>query len=222
MAVTMRLVLMGPPGAGKGTLAKALAEQCGLPHVSSGDIFRGEIRRGTDLGKKIEQYLAAGALVPDAITVKAVLARLSAADAAAGWVLDGFPRTEGQARALDRALKARKERLTAVVDLAVGQDTIVRRMAGRRSCPACGRVYHVENLPPRVAGRCDACGADLVVRQDDQPGTVRARLKTYRAQTAPLVEYYAASGRLLEMDGDGTPEEVRARLFEQLEKRRSA
>jgi adenylate kinase len=217
----MRLVLMGPPGAGKGTAAQMLAERYQVPHVSSGDIFRGEVRRGTDLGRRIEKYLGAGALVPDDITVEAVMGRLSESDAAAGWVLDGFPRTEGQARALDRALDAQGRRLTAVVDLAVSEATIVQRMAGRRSCPACGRVYHVANMPPRVAGKCDACGADLVVRKDDRPETVRARLKTYQAQTAPLIEYYAESGLLVRVDGEGTPEGIRARLLDRLDKVRA-
>jgi adenylate kinase len=211
---------MGPPGAGKGTLAAALAEEYGVPHVSSGDIFRAEIKGRTPLGRKIEKILASGALVPDEITVKAVAGRLARGDCAAGWILDGFPRTEGQARALDGALEAKNEKLDAVVYLRADAETIVRRMAGRRSCPTCGRVYHVTNLPPRTKGKCDDCGTDLVVREDDKPETLRARLKTYEQQTAPLVGYYESRGLLLEIDGAGTPEEVRARLFDTLKTKR--
>ncbi len=210
----MRVVLMGPPGAGKGTLAKALADEYNVPHISSGDIFRAEIGAGTDLGRSIKKYLDAGDLVPDEITVRAVVGRLDRADCADGWILDGFPRTQGQARALDQALDEREEDLDAVVYLHVSEETIVDRMAGRRSCPRCGRVYHVTNLPPKEAGRCDDCGAELVTREDDRPGTVRARLRTYQEQTAPLVDYYEKRGLLLRIDGEGTPEAVRARLLE--------
>lgn len=212
----MRLVLMGPPGAGKGTLAKALVDEYNVPHISSGDIFRAEIGAETELGRSIKKYLDAGDLVPDEITVRAVVGRLEKPDCADGWILDGFPRTEGQARALDEALAERNENLNAVVYLGVSEETIVERMAGRRSCPNCGRVYHVTNLPPRQEGRCDDCGAELLAREDDRPETVRARLQTYRQQTAPLIDYYESRGLLVRVDGEGTPEEVRARLFEKL------
>ncbi|MBM4017711.1 MAG: adenylate kinase [Planctomycetes bacterium] len=212
----MRLVFMGPPGAGKGTQARAVAQRCGIPHVSSGDIFRAEIDNKTPLGLKIRSYLETGELVPDPITVEAVAGRLAAADCAAGWLLDGFPRTLGQAEALDRALAAGGDKLCAVVNLEVEPEIIVRRMGGRRSCPKCGRIYHVEFIRPRVQGACDVCGAALVARQDDKPDTVRERLATYHRQTAPLVEYYERQGLLVRVDGGGTPDEVRARLFEQL------
>jgi adenylate kinase len=212
----VRLVFMGPPGAGKGTQAKAVAARYEVPHVSSGDIFRGEIGAKTPLGLKLKSYLDSGALVPDDITVKAVTERLQAADCARGWLLDGFPRTEGQAKALDQALEAGGQKLTAVVNLELDPEVIVRRMSGRRVCPKCGHSYHVEFIKPRVDGQCDDCGTALVTRDDDKPETVRARLATYQRATAPLIEYYDRQGLLVRVDGTGTPDEVRARLFEQL------
>ena len=213
----MRLVFMGPPGAGKGTQAKAVAQRYGIPHISSGDIFRAEIAGETDLGRQIKQYLDTGALVPDEITVRAVVGRLQADDCADGWLLDGFPRTEPQARALDEALEANHEKLNAVVNLAVDPEVIVQRMSGRRVCPTCGRSYHVEHIPPKVEGKCDACGADLVIRDDDKPETVRQRLATYEKATAPLIDYYDRRGLLRRVDGSGTPGEVQERIFEQLD-----
>ena len=213
----MRLVFMGPPGAGKGTQAKAVAAHYSVPHVSSGDIFRGEIERQTPLGLKIKSFLATGALVPDEITVRAVADRLAAPDCGRGWLLDGFPRTEGQARALDAELAKAGAKLGAVVYLEVDPEDIVSRMSGRRVCPKCGRSYHVVHIPPRVEGQCDACGAALIIRDDDKPETVRQRLATYQKQTSPLIDYYAQRGLLVKVDGSGTPDQVRARLFEQLE-----
>jgi len=212
----VRFVFMGPPGAGKGTQAKAVAETYGVTHVSSGDIFRAEIAGDTDLGVQIKSYLDSGALVPDEITVKAVVGRLRAEDCADGWLLDGFPRTEAQAEALDEALEAAGAKLSAVVYLEVDHEIIVRRMAGRRVCPKCGRSYHVEHIPPKVEGTCDACGARLITRDDDKPETVRQRLATYQEATTPLIEYYDRRGLLIRTDGTGTPDQVRARLFEQL------
>jgi adenylate kinase len=212
----VRLVFMGPPGAGKGTQAKAVAERYGVPHVSSGDIFRAEIGSKTPLGLKIRSYLDAGALVPDPITVEAVAGRLAAGDCANGWLLDGFPRTEGQAEALDRALAAGGQKLGAVVNLEVDPEVIVERMSGRRVCPKCGRSYHTLYIKPRTDGACDACGTALATREDDKPETVRQRLATYHRQTAPLIEYYRRQGLLVRVDGGGTPDQVRARLFEQL------
>ena len=212
----MRLVFMGPPGAGKGTQAKAVAAHYGVPHVSSGDIFRAEIEAKTPLGLRIRSYLDTGALVPDDITVGAVTARLARPDCARGWLLDGFPRTLGQAEALDRALAAAGQELGAVVSLEVDPEAIVGRMGGRRSCPKCGRVYHATYIRPRAEGACDACGTALVMRDDDKPETVRQRIETYRKATAPLVDYYDRKGLLVRVDGSGTPAEVRASLFEQL------
>jgi adenylate kinase len=212
----VRLIFMGPPGAGKGTQAKAVAAHYAVPHVSSGDIFRGEISAKTPLGLKLKSYLDTGALVPDDITVGAVTGRLGAADCAKGWLLDGFPRTDGQARALDQALASAGQKLSAVVNLEVDPEVIVNRMSGRRVCPKCGHSFHVEFIKPRVADVCDACGAALITREDDKPETVRARLATYVKATAPLIEYYDRQGYLVRIDGSGSPEEVRTRLFEQL------
>jgi len=212
----VRLVFMGPPGAGKGTQAKAVAEQYNIPHVSSGDIFRAEIAAGSELGRQIREYLDSGALVPDETTVRAVVGRLGADDCADGWLLDGFPRTLAQAEALDGALEAGGATLDAVVYLEVDPEAIVRRMAGRRVCPKCGRSYHTQHIPPKVEGTCDACGNRLMTRDDDKPETVRQRLATYQKATAPLIGYYDRRGLLVRTDGTGTPDEVRARLFEQL------
>ena len=214
----MRFVFMGPPGAGKGTQAKAVADHYEVPHVSSGDIFRAEIGNKTPLGLKIKSFLETGALVPDPITVAAVAGRLTAKDCAQGWLLDGFPRTEGQAKALDEALAGDGKKLSAVVNLEVDPEVIVERMSGRRTCPnsKCGRSYHVLYIKPRVEGKCDACGSGLVTRKDDEPETVRQRLDTYNKQTSPLIEYYKRQGLLVRVDGSGSPDQVRARLFEQL------
>jgi len=215
----VRLVFMGPPGAGKGTQAKAVAERYGIPHVSSGDIFRAEIAAGSDLGKQIRSYLDSGDLVPDEITVRAVVGRLSAEDCREGWLLDGFPRTEPQARALDEALQGDGHRLDAVVLLDVDPEEIVRRMSGRRVCPKCGRSYHVEFLPPKRDNVCDACGTVLETREDDKPETVRQRLAKYEEATAPLIAYYEGRGLLLRVDGNPPPEQVRQSLFAQLDEK---
>jgi len=209
---------MGPPGAGKGTQAKAAAERYAIPHVSSGDIFRGEIAEETELGLAIKTILAAGDLVPDEITVRAVVGRLEADDCRKGWLLDGFPRTKPQAGALDDALEEKGDHLDAVVYLAVDPEAIVRRMGGRRVCPSCGRSYHVEHIPPKTDGVCDACGAELIIRDDDKPETVRQRLATYEAATAPLIAYYDERNLLVRVDGNGPPDEVRQQLFDQVDK----
>jgi len=212
----VRFVFLGPPGAGKGTQAKAVAARYAVPHVSSGDIFRAEIARASPLGQKLKSYVDSGRLVPDELTTEAVTSRLREKDCAGGWVLDGFPRTEGQARALDEALGASKAKLDAVVYLSLDGEVIVERMSGRRVCPKCGRTYHWVHMPPRSDNRCDACGSALVQRDDDAPETVRKRLATYERQTAPLVDYYEGRGLLVRVGGEGTPDEVGGRLFEQL------
>ena len=212
----MRLVMLGPPGAGKGTQAKDISEKIGVPHISSGDIFRGEMNAGTELGKKLQEYVNAGQLVPDGLTTEIVVARLSQDDCAAGYLLDGFPRTLAQAESLDRELSAAGARLDVAVYLDLAAEKIAARMAGRRMCRQCGASYHLVTLKPKVEGVCDRCGGELYQRDDDKPETVEDRLKVYFESTAPLVDYYEARGLLKRVDADGTPEEVRARVFDEL------
>lgn len=208
----MRVVLLGPPGAGKGTQAARLAEALGVPHVSTGDLFRKNLREGTPLGLEAKRYMEAGQLVPDAVTEQMVAARLGAPDAAAGAVLDGFPRNLAQAAALDRLLAAKGWRLDRAVLLAVPRDLVIERLTGRRVCPVCQATYHIVFHPPRVAGRCDRDGAELVQRPDDRRETVEERLLVYDRETAPLEAWYRERGLLLTVDGSGEPDAVTARL----------
>lgn len=210
----MRVVLLGPPGAGKGTQAARLAASWGVPHVSTGDAFRQAVAEGTALGKLAQEYMQRGELVPDEVVNGVVAARLARDDCAPGFVLDGYPRTLPQAEALEGMLEERGLRLDAVVDLTVSEEELVRRAAGRRVCSRCGANYHLEFRPPRHAGRCDLCGGELVQREDDRPETVSRRLAVYRRQTAPLVEFYRARGLLVEVDGGGTVEEVTLAILE--------
>jgi adenylate kinase len=208
----MRVVFLGAPGAGKGTQAARLAEVGGAPHVATGDMFRSAAAEGTPLGLQAKAYMDQGRLVPDEVTIGIVRERLAAPDCAAGFVLDGFPRTLPQARALDGLLQDLSRPIEDVVHLVVAEEELVRRLTGRRVCPRCGASYHVVFQPPRLADTCDACGAPLVQRQDDEEATVRRRLGVYREQTAPLVDYYAAQGKLREVDGVGDVDEVTRRV----------
>jgi adenylate kinase len=206
---------MGPPGAGKGTQAKRLVEAFGMVHLSSGDIFRAEKASGSALGGKLAEYMSAGQLVPDDIVVEVMARAIAQADAAAGLLLDGFPRTVPQARALDEQLGRARKPLDAVVVITCDDEAIVRRITGRRSCPVCGRIYHVAFLPPRARGLCDDHpDALLVQRADDSEPVVRERLAAYYQQTEPVVSYYRGRGkaRVVEVDGSGTPDEVAAAL----------
>src|SRR5579875_822024 len=205
-----RIVFLGPPGAGKGTQAVRLAERRQLPHVATGDIFRAAVRDGTPLGREAKRYMDEGKLVPDQVTVGIVRERLEKADCARGFVLDGFPRTLAQARALDELLAGMNRPLERVVPMVVDDDVLVRRSTGRRVCPRCGATYHVDSRPPRQPGRCDACGAALVQRDDDSEATVRRRLAVYHEQTEPLVAYYRDQGKLRDVDGQRSVEEVAA------------
>jgi adenylate kinase len=209
---------MGPPGAGKGTQAKKLVEKFGVTHLSSGDILRAERSSGSALGKKLAEYMDAGKLVPDEIVVR-VMAKALTGGAGGGLLLDGFPRTLPQAEALDAQLARAGRPLDAVVVMTAEPDLIVRRITGRRSCPRCGRVYHVEFMPPRTADVCDACGVALVRREDDAETVVRNRLAAYNRQTAPVVEYYhgRAGLKVIEVDGGKDADEVLARLVEAFE-----
>ncbi len=196
------VVLLGPPGSGKGTQAEHLVEASGIPHVSSGDLFRAMKEADTPLAREIQAVMARGELVPDDVTIRVVEERLMQDDCQGkGALLDGFPRTVPQAEALDRLLAAMGTQIAAVLLLSISEDEAVRRISGRRVCPVCERVYHVEFNPPSVAGRCDDDGAELLQREDDNPEVVRERFQLYLKKTAPLVDYYRAKGVLTEIDG---------------------
>jgi adenylate kinase len=204
----MNLVLLGPPGAGKGTQAKLLAQAYGIPHVSTGDMFRDHKARGTELGKKIQAVMDAGGLVTDDITNALVDERLSRPDVTSGFILDGYPRTAAQAEHLERLLGSAGRRIERVISYEVATDLVVDRIGGRRSCPRCGAVYHVSANPPRQAGRCDRDQAVLVHRDDDRPENVKKRMDEYAEKTRPLKRFYQERGLVTEVDGVGTPEAI--------------
>lgn len=197
----MKLILLGPPGAGKGTQAKMLTEKFGIPQISTGDILRAAVKEGTPMGLKAKSFMDAGGLVPDEVVVGIVEERLQEEDCYGGFILDGFPRTVGQADALASTLKALGKDLDSVVSLEVDVEALVERLTGRRACRACGKGYHVKFDPPKSVGICSACGGDLFQRDDDQEETIRKRLEVYGQQTAPLVNYYSESGLLVVIDG---------------------
>lgn len=197
----MKIVMLGAPGAGKGTQAKMIAEKYGVPHISTGDIFRANIKNGTELGKEAKSYMDKGQLVPDELTVRLLLDRVANADCANGYVLDGFPRTIPQAEVLTAELEKLGEKVDYAVDVDVPDENIINRMSGRRACLTCGATYHIVNVPPKKEGICDTCGSELVLRADDQPETVKNRLKVYHEQTQPLKDYYEAAGVLKTVDG---------------------
>ena len=204
----MKLVMLGAPGAGKGTQAKRLAEKYRIPHISTGDIFRSNIKNGTELGKKVKGFLDSGALVPDELTVDLVMDRIGQEDCRNGYILDGFPRTIRQAEKLTEALQGKGGEIDWAVNVEVPDEAIVERMSGRRMCPSCGASYHVVNIPPKKEGVCDQCGAQLTTRPDDEPETVRKRLEVYHQQTQPLIDYYKEKGRVLDVDGTKPMEQV--------------
>jgi len=204
----VNLVLLGPPGAGKGTQAKKLFDEFGVPQTSTGDILRDAVRRGTELGKKAAPLMSAGKLVPDEVMVGIVLDRLQQPDLSRGFVLDGFPRTIPQAEALDSALRRVGKKLDAVISIQVPEETVVERISGRRTCPRDGSVYNIYQNPPERPGICDKCHGELVQRDDDKPEKVRERLAVYRAQTLPLEAYYAKQGLLRPINGVGPPEGI--------------
>ena len=204
----MKIVMLGGPGAGKGTQAKIIAERYSIPHISTGDIFRANIKEGTELGKKAKTYMDQGALVPDELVVDLVADRLTWEDAKEGFVLDGFPRTIPQAEALTKALKEMGTELDYAIDIEVPDQNIIERMGGRRACVSCGATYHLVNIPPKTEGKCDKCGSDLILRDDDKPETVKKRLDVYHEQTQPLIEYYPELGLLREVDGTVQMNEV--------------
>lgn len=204
----MKIIMLGAPGAGKGTQAKKIAEKYGIPHISTGDIFRANIKGGTELGMKAKSYMDQGQLVPDDVTIGMLLDRISEADCANGYVLDGFPRTIPQAESLTKALDGRGEKMDYAIDVDVPDEAIVNRMAGRRACLACGATYHIVYNPPKTEGVCDVCGEKLVLRDDDKPETVQKRLSVYHDQTQPLIEYYKTAGILATVDGTKDLNEV--------------
>ena len=191
----MKIIMLGAPGAGKGTQAKMIAEKYGIPHVSTGDIFRANIKNGTELGMEAKKYMDQGQLVPDELTVKILLDRVAQDDCKNGYVLDGFPRTIPQAEVLDKALTELGDAIDFAIDVNVPDENIVKRMSGRRACLSCGTTYHIEHIPPKKEGICDKCGQELVLRDDDKPETVLNRLKVYHDQTQPCLLYTSPSPR---------------------------
>jgi adenylate kinase len=212
----VRVILLGPPGAGKGTQATRIAERYGIPHISTGDILRANVREGTSLGQEAKRYMDAGDLVPDEVIMGMVADRLGAPDAESGFLFDGFPRTVPQAEALEGMLIDRAAPLDAVLRLAVPQDEVVRRLTGRRTCSGCGRIFHLVFDPPAEQGRCDDCGGELTQRDDDTEAVVLNRLEVYRSQTQPLEHFYWERGLLRDVEAVGPPDEVSERAAQVL------
>ena len=204
----MKIIMLGAPGAGKGTQAKKIADKYQIPHISTGDIFRANIKNGTELGKKAKKYMDQGLLVPDELVVDLVVDRLGQEDCANGCVLDGFPRTIPQAESLDAALAAKGEVIDYAIDVDVPDENIINRMSGRRACVACGATYHIVHIPTKVEGVCDRCGESLILRDDDKPETVKKRLDVYHEQTQPLIDYYTSKNVLKSVDGTQDMETV--------------
>jgi adenylate kinase len=209
----MKLVFIGPPGVGKGTYAKAVSEKFGIPHISTGDIFREEIKKGSELGKRVKEFLDKGLLVPDDIVIEVVKQRLSMDDCRKGFILDGFPRTLQQAEALEQFARPEWAFLLQARD-----ETILERLGGRRVCPNCGAIYHIKYMPPKVPGICDKCGTPLIQRKDDTPEVIMERLKIYREQFTPIILFYKERGRLVEIDANEQADKVVPIVIERLRK----
>lgn len=197
----MKIVMLGAPGAGKGTQAIKIADKYDIPHISTGDIFRANIKGGTELGQKAKSYIDKGELVPDEVTIGMLLDRIAEEDCKNGYVLDGFPRTIPQAESLTEALSKQGDQIDFALNIDVPDEAIVKRMSGRRACPKCGATYHIVYAAPKTENRCDKCGAELIIRSDDKPETVKDRLSVYHQQTEPLIAYYKEAGVLREVDG---------------------
>lgn len=212
----MRSVLLGAPGSGKGTQAGIISNRLGIAHIASGDLFREAASRGDEIGKQAKNYMERGLLVPDEITISMILERIAAADCAEGFILDGFPRTLDQAKALDMALRERGEAIDKVLYIRVATDELVRRLSGRSICRGCQTPYHEVSSPPKVAGICDLCGGELYQRPDDLPQAVIKRLEVYFTETAPLIDYYRKEAKLVEIEGEGEIEEIGERLIDAL------
>ena len=204
----MKIIMLGAPGAGKGTQAKMIAEKCGIPHISTGDIFRANIKNGTELGAKAKEYMDKGLLVPDELVCDLGGDRIQQADCEKGYILDGFPRTIPQAEALENALNAIEQKLDYAIDIDVPDENIINRMSGRRACVGCGATYHVLFNPTKVEGKCDVCGESLILRDDDKPETVKKRLDVYHTQTQPLIDFYTERKVLVEVDGTQSMDKV--------------
>jgi adenylate kinase len=212
----LRLVLVGPPGAGKGTQAEFIAAHLAVPKISTGDIFRANVSQGTPLGLEVKRYLNEGKLVPDEVTISMVRDRLAEPDARDGFLLDGFPRTVPQAVELDKMLADLGTQLDIVLELVVDEDEVIRRLSGRRTCRGCGKIWHVEFDAPTKPGVCDRCGAELYQRDDDKPETIENRLRVYAKETAPLVDFYGAQGKLVGIDATGLVEDITVRAIDAL------
>ena len=208
----MKIIMLGAPGGGKGTQAKMIADNYGVPHISTGDIFRANIKNGTELGMEAKKYMDQGLLVPDELTVRILLDRVAQDDCKNGYVLDGFPRTIPQAEVLDSELTKLGDHIDYAINVDVPDENIVKRMSGRRACLTCGATYHIEHVPPKKEGICDVCGSELVLRDDDKPETVKNRLNVYHEQTQPLIDFYTEKGVLKTVDGTVPMEEVFAAI----------
>ncbi len=212
----MKIIMLGAPGAGKGTQAAMIAEKYKIPHISTGDIFRANIKNGTELGKEAKKYMDEGKLVPDELTVRILLDRVAQNDCGKGYVLDGFPRTIPQAEVLDEELKKLGDKVDFAINVDVPDENIINRMSGRRACLKCGATYHIKYIQPKVEGICDNCGSELVLRDDDKPETVKKRLSVYHEQTQPLIDYYGKKGILKTVDGTVDPKDVFASIEEMI------
>ena len=210
----MKIIMLGAPGAGKGTQAKMIAAKYGIPHVSTGDIFRANIKNGTELGMEAKKYMDQGLLVPDELTVKILLDRIAQADCKNGYVLDGYPRTIPQAEVLEKALKEIHDDIDYAINVDVPDENIMNRMGGRRACLQCGATYHVVYNAPKKEGICDTCGSELILRDDDKPETVKNRLDVYHKNTQPLIDFYDARGKLKNVDGTKDMDDVFASIVE--------
>ena len=204
----MKIIMLGAPGAGKGTQAQMIADQYSIPHISTGDIFRANIKNGTELGMEAKKYMDQGLLVPDELTVRILLDRVAKEDCKDGYVLDGFPRTIPQAEVLEDALDKLGDQIDYAINVEVPDEHIIRRMGGRRACLSCGATYHIEHVPPKKEGVCDQCGQELVLRDDDKPETVKNRLRVYQEQTQPLIDFYTKRNVLKSVDGTQDMQDV--------------
>ena len=212
----MNIVLLGPPGAGKGTQAARIVEKYGVPHISTGDIFRANIKAGTELGKRAQEYMNRGELVPYELVVEIATDRLAADDCKEGFLLDGFPRTVFQAEKLDEFLASKGRKIEHVLNIEVGRDDLMARLTGRRVCKSCGASFHVVNIPPKQEGICDNCGAELVQRADDNEETASNRIEVYNRETKPLIDYYEKAGNIVNIDGGKAAEDVFAAIADRL------